>query len=103
MYLFKNKTFSILNGIGFLMSVGMFGAIMFIPLFMQGIIGMSPSQSGTMMIPMMVSMMVASILGGQLVRKIGVKTQIIIGMLHHPVNFSAKSVGHLEWQFWEQL
>ncbi|WP_397538810.1 MDR family MFS transporter [Rummeliibacillus pycnus] len=81
MHLFKNKTFSILNGIGFLMSVGMFGAIMFVPLFMQGIIGMSPSQSGTMMIPMMVSMMVASIFGGQIVRKIGVKPQIITGMI----------------------
>jgi EmrB/QacA subfamily drug resistance transporter len=87
MHLFKNKTFSILNGIGFLMSVGMFGAIMFVPLFMQGIIGMSPSQSGTMMIPMMMSMMIASILGGQLVRKIGVKTQIIIGMIVMGVGF----------------
>lgn len=81
MHLFKNKIFSLLNGIGFLMSIGMFGAIMFVPLFMQGIIGMSPSQSGTMMIPMMVTMMAASILGGQLVRKIGVKAQIITGMI----------------------
>lgn len=81
MHLFKNKTFSVLNGIGFLMSVGMFGAIMFVPLFMQGIIGMSPSESGTMMLPMMLSMMALSIIGGQLVRKIGVKTQIIIGMI----------------------
>ncbi|WP_438358002.1 MDR family MFS transporter [Brevibacillus dissolubilis] len=81
MHLFQNKTFSVLNGIGFLMSVGMFGAIMFVPLFMQGIIGMSPSQSGTMMMPMMLSMLAASILGGMLVRRIGVRTQITIGMI----------------------
>ena len=73
--LFKNRAFTTINAVGFLMSVGMFGSIMFVPLFMQGIIGISPSQSGTIMTPMMVTMMVASILGGQLVRKIGVRVQ----------------------------
>ncbi|UQD52028.1 MFS transporter [Bacillus methanolicus] len=87
MHLFKNRIFSVLNSIGFLMSVGMFGAIVFIPLFMQGIIGMSPSQSGTMMLPMMLSMIFMSILGGQLVRKIGVKTQVLIGMIVMAVGF----------------
>lgn len=86
-YLFKNQIFTVLNGIGFLMSVGMFGAIMFVPLFMQGIIGMSPSQSGTMMLPLMLSMMAMSILGGQLVRKIGVKTQVTTGMVIMGVGF----------------
>lgn len=80
MHLFANKAFTLLNSIGFLMSVGMFGAIVFIPFFMQGIIGMSPSQSGTMMLPLMLSMMAASILGGRVVRRIGVRTQIISGM-----------------------
>ncbi|MGD8192078.1 MDR family MFS transporter [Brevibacillus ginsengisoli] len=87
MHLFKHRTFSVLNGIGFLMSIGMFGAIMFVPLFMQGIIGMSPSQSGTMMMPMMLSLMLMSIIGGRLVRKIGVKTQVVIGMCVMAVGF----------------
>jgi EmrB/QacA subfamily drug resistance transporter len=87
MHLFKNRTFSVLNGIGFLMSVGMFGAIMFVPLFMQGIIGMSASQSGTMMLPMMLSMILMSILGGWLVQKIGVKTQVVVGMIVMAVGF----------------
>jgi EmrB/QacA subfamily drug resistance transporter len=81
MHLFKHKTFVLLNGIAFFMSVGMFGAITFVPLFMQGIIGMSPTESGTMMFPMMLAMIIASILGGKLVQKIGVRLQIIIGML----------------------
>ncbi|MCH5586444.1 MFS transporter [Shimazuella sp. AN120528] len=80
MYLFKNRTFTLLNGIGFLMSLGMFGAIMFVPLFMQGIIGISASASGTVMTPMMFSMILASILAGQLVKKIGIRIQMIIGM-----------------------
>ncbi|MBA2871956.1 EmrB/QacA subfamily drug resistance transporter [Anoxybacillus calidus] len=87
MYLFKNKTFVLLNGIGFLMSVGMFGAIMFVPLFMQGIIGMSPTESGTMMFPMMLAMIIASVVGGKLVQKIGVRLQIIIGMILEGAGF----------------
>jgi MFS family permease len=81
MYLFKNRTFTLLNLIGFFMSVGMFGAITFVPFFMQGIVGVSATASGTIMTPMMITMIVASIIGGQLVYKIGIKTQIIIGML----------------------
>ncbi|MEC1736931.1 multidrug efflux MFS transporter MdtP [Bacillus mojavensis] len=81
MYLFKNRTFTFLNLIGFFMSIGMFGAITFVPFFMQGIVGVSASESGTIMTPMMISMIVTSIIGGQLVYKIGIKPQIITGML----------------------
>jgi EmrB/QacA subfamily drug resistance transporter len=80
-HLFKNKTFSVINGIGFLMSVGMFGAIMFVPLFMQGIVGISASESGTVMTPMMITMIVTSIVGGQLVFKVGVRKQMAVGMV----------------------
>ncbi|MBP1156719.1 MULTISPECIES: MDR family MFS transporter [unclassified Paenibacillus] len=79
--LFKNRTFTVINSIGFLMSVGMFGAIMFVPLFMQGIVGISATDSGTVMTPLMLTMIAASIIGGQLVYKIGVKTQLITGMV----------------------
>ncbi len=81
MYLFKNRTFTSLNLIGFFMSIGMFGAITFVPFFMQGIVGVSATESGMIMTPMMVSMIITSIIGGQLVYKIGIKIQIIIGML----------------------
>ncbi|QIW82269.1 MFS transporter [Bacillus tequilensis] len=81
MYLFKNRTFTFLNLIGFFMSIGMFGAITFVPFFMQGIVGVSASESGTIMTPMMISMIITSIIGGQLVYKIGIKPQIITGML----------------------
>jgi EmrB/QacA subfamily drug resistance transporter len=85
--LFKNKTFTVLNGIGFLMAVGMFGAITFVPLFMQGIVGISASESGTVMTPMMLTMIAASVVGGRLVQKIGVRIQITIGMAIMAVGF----------------
>ncbi|NUK29830.1 MFS transporter [Parageobacillus sp. VR-IP] len=80
MHLFKHRTFIVLNGIGFLMSVGMFGAIMFVPFFMQGVVGVSATQSGTIMTPMMITMIIGSIVGGRTVYKIGVKSQLFIGM-----------------------
>ncbi|ASS74057.1 MFS transporter [Tumebacillus algifaecis] len=80
MGLFKNSVFTSVNIIGFLMSLGMFGAMMFIPLFMQGVVGMSPSQTASVMTPMMLGSMVASIIGSRLLLKIGLRPQLIIGM-----------------------
>ncbi|PJW13918.1 MULTISPECIES: MDR family MFS transporter [unclassified Geobacillus] len=80
LWLFRNRTFTLLNGIGFFMSVGMFGAIMFVPFFMQGVVGVSATESGTIMTPMMITMIIGSVVGGRLVYRIGVKTQLIVGM-----------------------
>ncbi|MET3288726.1 UNVERIFIED_CONTAM: EmrB/QacA subfamily drug resistance transporter [Brevibacillus sp. OAP136] len=96
LHLFRNKAFTVLNGIGFLMSIGMFGAIMFVPFFMQGIIGMSPSESGTMMLPLMLSMMVTSILGGRFVRKVGIRKQIMFGMVLMGIGFVLLSMMNLD-------
>lgn len=87
LYLFKNRTFAVINGVGFLMAVGMFGSIMFIPLFLQGVIGVSASSSGTAMTPMMITMIIGSVLGGRLVYRIGVKLQLFIGMVIMAVSF----------------
>ncbi len=65
----------------------MFGAIMFVPLFMQGIVGISASASGTVMTPLMVTMIIASVIGGQIVYKIGPKLQMSIGMIIMAIGF----------------
>ncbi|BDG37583.1 MDR family MFS transporter [Saccharococcus caldoxylosilyticus] len=90
-HLFKHRTFTVLNGIGFLMSVGMFGAIMFVPFFMQGVVGVSATQSGTIMTPMMITMIIGSIVGGRMVYKIGVKSQLFIGMVVMAAGFGLLS------------
>ncbi|MCL6636462.1 MAG: MFS transporter [Alicyclobacillus sp.] len=78
--LLRNRTFTLVNGVGFLMSVGMFGSLMFVPLLLQGILGISPSASGTAMTPMMLAMMAASALGGRLALRLGVRPQLALGM-----------------------
>ncbi|RLQ95212.1 MDR family MFS transporter [Falsibacillus albus] len=69
--LFKNNIFSLSNLIGFLLGAGMFGAIMYMPMFVQGVIGTSATKSGLVMMPMTLSMVVASAIGGQLITKTG--------------------------------
>lgn len=85
--LFKNRTFTTINGVGFLMAVGMFGAIMFVPLFMQGIVGISASASGTVMTPLMITMIAASVISGQFIHKIGIRKQMLTGMIILAVGF----------------
>ncbi|MDF9408423.1 MFS transporter [Pelotomaculum isophthalicicum JI] len=78
--LFRNRVFAVTNIVGFLMGLGMFGAIVFLPLFLQGVVGISATRSGNTMIPMMFAMVLTSILGGQLITKIGFRTQLAAGM-----------------------
>ncbi|MBM7865561.1 DHA2 family efflux MFS transporter permease subunit [Heliobacterium gestii] len=79
--LFRNRSYVLLNLIGFFMTMGMFGAIMFMPLFMQGVVGVTASGAGTTMTPMMLSMIVASTLGGRALLRLGVKPQVLGGLL----------------------
>lgn len=69
--LFKNSIFSVSVMASFMVSFGMFGAIMFIPLFTQAVIGDSPANSGVVLTPMMLGFMVSSIIGGQLMSRTG--------------------------------
>ncbi len=69
--LFRNTIFSVSVITTFLTSVGMFGAIIYIPLFVQAVIGQSATSSGTILIPMMLGMVFASIASGQLISRTG--------------------------------
>ena len=78
--LFKNRIFAVTNIIGFLMGLGMFGSLMFLPLFFQGVLGISATNSGNIMLPMMLSMMVTSVLAGRLSTRIPFRLLYIAGM-----------------------
>jgi len=69
--LFKNRIFSMSLILGLLVSMAMFGSLMFLPLFVQGVIGLNAQQSGWVMSPMMVSFIVGSIVSGQIMTKSG--------------------------------
>jgi EmrB/QacA subfamily drug resistance transporter len=69
--LFRNRIVSVSVIALTLMAMGMFGTILFIPLFIQGVIGTTATQSGTVLMPMMIVMIVSSIVGGQIISRTG--------------------------------
>jgi EmrB/QacA subfamily drug resistance transporter len=69
--LFKDRTFAVSNVASFLIAGGMFGAIMYLPLYVQGVMGESATNSGAILTPMMLGFMVSSIVGGQIMSRTG--------------------------------
>lgn len=69
--LFNNGIVNISNGVGFLMNAGMLGAMIYLPFFVQGVEGLTPTQSGFVNIPMSISMIILSTLAGRLISKTG--------------------------------
>ncbi len=62
--LFKNSTFSVSMIAGFLTGFGMFGTIVFVPLLYQGVLGVTATNSGQLLTPMMLGLIVASTIVG---------------------------------------
>jgi EmrB/QacA subfamily drug resistance transporter len=70
LHLFKNPTFSVSMIVGFLTAFGMFGSILFTPLVFQGVLGISATNSGALITPMMFGLLSASTLTGFAMRRI---------------------------------
>lgn len=69
--LFARPTFAIGNATGFAMGFGFFGAITFLPLYFQLVKGASPTDSGLLLIPLMLGFLATSILSGRWISKHG--------------------------------
>ncbi len=69
--LFKNRIFSVSVLITMITSMGMFGSILFLPLYAQGVLGISATNSGLLLTPLMGGLIFSSIVSGQLVSRFG--------------------------------
>ncbi|MBY8877816.1 MDR family MFS transporter [Actinacidiphila acidipaludis] len=69
--LFRNRTFVLCSVISFVIGFAMFGAMTFLPTFLQVVHGYSPTLSGVHMIPMVIGMLVSSTGSGQIVSRTG--------------------------------
>lgn len=79
--LFRNDIVTISNVIGFLMNAGMMGALIYLPLFVQGVEGISPTYSGYVTMPMSIAMVVISAVIGRQITKTGkYKRYAVAGM-----------------------
>ncbi|MGI8866572.1 MAG: MFS transporter, partial [Rubrobacteraceae bacterium] len=68
--LFKSRTFTSAALLMFLVGVGMFGIILYTPLFVQGVLSQSATNSGTVLTPLVFAMTAAGIIGGQIIARV---------------------------------
>jgi len=69
--LFKNKTFTLSVILGVIVGIGMFGGMMTLPMLLQIVNGATPTESGFLMLPMVLGMMTATMVSGQVTGKTG--------------------------------
>jgi EmrB/QacA subfamily drug resistance transporter len=69
--LFSNRIFSVAGAVGFIVGLALFGAVTYLPLYLQIVKGHSPTASGLLLTPMMAGLLVTSIGSGQLISRFG--------------------------------
>jgi EmrB/QacA subfamily drug resistance transporter len=83
LWLFKDRIVAVSVLVSFVMGIGMFGVIYFVPLFFQGVLGTSATDSGTYLTPMMLGLVAGSVISGQVLSRAGghYRLQGAIGLL----------------------
>jgi EmrB/QacA subfamily drug resistance transporter len=71
MRLFSNRVFVLTSGVGFVVGFALFGAITYMPLFLQVVKGASPTGSGLQLLPLMGGLLITSIASGQVITRTG--------------------------------
>jgi len=82
LHLWKSSIFTFSNIASIGVAMAMFGTIFFLPVFVQGVIGNSVTNSGAILVPLLVAMIITSIGSGQIISRTGrYKMPLIIGMV----------------------
>jgi MFS family permease len=69
--LFRNRTFAVTSAVGFIVGFALFGAVTYLPLYLQITKGASPTRSGLQLTPLMAGVLITSIMSGQLIVRLG--------------------------------
>jgi hypothetical protein len=69
--LFRNEIFVVTSVIGFVVGFAMFGSITYLPLYLQVVKGVSPTESGLRLLPMMAGLLLTSMTSGLLISRWG--------------------------------
>ena len=71
LHIFRNSNFSLISLIGFLVGFTMFGAMTFLPLYQQTVQGASATNSGLLLLPMLLALMAVSMIAGRVTTSTG--------------------------------
>ena len=86
--LWKNSIFTLSNASNMAVAMAMYGAVFYIPLYAQGVIGISATNSGAVLIPVMLSAVVLSIFVGRLITRTGrYKGFVLAGLIAMGVGY----------------
>ena len=78
--MFRDRNFTVSQIISFLVGAAMFGAINFLPQYLQYVRGASPTASGLLLLPLMFGMLAVMIVSGQAVSRTGkYRTMMLVG------------------------
>ena len=81
-HLFRDRNFNLTTVAGLITGIAMFGALAYLPTYLQMVTGAGATKAGFLMIPMMAALLVSSVISGQFVSKTGrYKWLPIIGTL----------------------
>jgi EmrB/QacA subfamily drug resistance transporter len=76
--LFSNPVFTMGNAISLITGAVMFGAIIFLPQYLQTVRGVSPTMSGLRLLPLLAGLLFTSIGSGRLISKLGVYKRFVV-------------------------
>ncbi|MFI6644503.1 MDR family MFS transporter [Streptomyces sp. NPDC050504] len=65
LHIFRSRNFSLMSAAGFLTGFVMFGAVLFLPLFQQSVQGASATNSGLLLLPLLMAMLIVSVFVGR--------------------------------------
>jgi EmrB/QacA subfamily drug resistance transporter len=69
--LFGDRVFSVTSAIGLVVGFALFGSVTYLPLFLQVVLGATPTGSGLQILPLMGGLLITSISSGQIISRTG--------------------------------
>ena len=101
--LFKSGTFTGANIVAMLVSLGMFGVFFFVSLYVQNILGYSPTQAGAIFLPMTILIIIIAPIAGRLSDRVGSRWLMGAGMTIVGISLLLYQRVGLHSNFWTLL
>lgn len=86
--LFKNRIIAVGSITAFMVGAAMFGALSFIPLFVQGTLGGTATEAGALLTPFLLGWVTMSVVGGRLMFRVGYRPTILTGLFVLATSFA---------------
>ncbi len=90
--LFSKRVIAVASAAGTLIGGALMSTLTFVPLFVQGVLGGTPTQAGATIAPMAVAWPIASALGGRMIPRLGFRPLVRVGLLVNSVAAVAMAV-----------